>query len=153
MFNSNKISLGSINICLKQINFSSNQKNNALICRERYNLFNLRQKFIWFKQIFIWFKDTLFESNKFYLIRINHFFTPKKVFQTNNFLWFNQIFFLSVFWLIYNLLRHLSFLISIFLFVSILYLIIPILPYPFLSKRSTTLVMTAFLIGFIFFLY
>ena len=24
---------------------------------------------------FIWLKDTLFKSNKFYLIQINHFFT------------------------------------------------------------------------------
>ena len=60
---------------------------------QRYNLFDLRHKLIWFEQILISFKDTLFESNKFYLIQINHFFKAKKVFQTNLFLWFNQIFF------------------------------------------------------------
>ena len=53
-------------------------------------------KFILFEQIFIWFKDTYFESNKLYLFQKNYFFESKKVFQTNNFLWFNQIFFLSV---------------------------------------------------------
>ena len=31
------------------------------------------------KQIFIWFKNTFFESNKFYLIQINHSFKLKKV--------------------------------------------------------------------------
>ena len=34
----------------------------------RKNLFDFRQKVIWFKQFFIWFKDTLFESNKCYSI-------------------------------------------------------------------------------------
>ena len=53
---------------------------------QRYNLFDLRQKFIWFKQIFIRIKCTLFKSNKSYLIEINHFFKSEKVFQTNNFL-------------------------------------------------------------------
>ena len=62
-----------------------------MIYGRRYNLFDLKQKFIWFEQIFIWFKDTWFESNKFYSIQINNFFKSKKFFQTNNFLWFNFI--------------------------------------------------------------
>ena len=37
----------------------------------------------------------MFESNKFYFIQTNHFFKSKKVVQTNHFLWFSQIFFLS----------------------------------------------------------
>ena len=52
----------------------------------RYNLLDLRQKFICFEQNFSWFKNTLFESNKFNLIQINDFFKSKKVFETNNFL-------------------------------------------------------------------
>ena len=51
--------------------------------------------FIWFDQIFIWFTDSLIEWNKFYFIQMNDFFNSKKVFQKNNFLWLNQIFFLS----------------------------------------------------------
>ena len=35
---------------------------------QRYNLFDLRQKFILLEQIFICFKDTLFDSNNIYLI-------------------------------------------------------------------------------------
>ena len=56
-------------------------------------MFNLRQKFIWFEQIFIWSKDILFESNKFCFIKTKHFFTSKKVLQTNNF--FDSIKFFS----------------------------------------------------------
>ena len=41
-------------------------------------------------------RDTLLESIKFYLIQINHSFKSKKIFKTNNLIWFNQIFFLSV---------------------------------------------------------
>ena len=48
-------------------------------------MFDLRQTFIWFEQICIWFKDILFESNKFCFIETKHFFTSKKMFQTNNF--------------------------------------------------------------------
>ena len=40
--------------------------------------------------------DSDLERTKFYLIQVNHLFKSKKVFQTNNFLWFNQIVFLSV---------------------------------------------------------
>ena len=36
---------------------------------QRYNLFDLWQKFIWFEKIFIWSKDILFESNKFCFIK------------------------------------------------------------------------------------
>ena len=46
----------------------------AFVYGERYNLFDLRPKFICFEQIFIWFKDTLFEPNKFYLVQINLLF-------------------------------------------------------------------------------
>ena len=91
MFNSNKISLGEINICLNQI-FLPNKE----IDSRRYNLFDSRKKFIWFEQVFIWSEDTLFGSNKFYSIEINYSLKSKKVFQTNNFLWFNQIFFLCM---------------------------------------------------------
>ena len=56
-----------------------------MIYGHRYNLFDLRQKFIWFEKIFIWSKDILFESNKFCFIKTKHFFTSKKVFQINNF--------------------------------------------------------------------
>ena len=65
--------------------FLQNKEISALIYGQTYNLFDLRQKFIWFKKIFIWFKDILFESNKFWFIKTKHFFTSKKVFQTNNF--------------------------------------------------------------------
>ena len=75
--------------------FLQNKAINVLIYGQSYNLFDSRQKFIWFEKIFIRFKDNLFESNNFYLIKINHFFNSKKDFQTNHFLWFNQIFFLS----------------------------------------------------------
>ena len=68
---------------------------------KRHNLFVLRPQLICFEQIFIWFKNTFFKPNKFYLIQINHFFKSKKVFQKNNFLWFNQIFSLSVVKLFY----------------------------------------------------
>ena len=93
MFHSNKISLNQINICLNQIIFLQNKEINALIYGQKYNYFDLRQKFIWFEQILIWFKDILFESNKFCFIQTNHFFKSKKVVQTNYFLWFNRIFF------------------------------------------------------------
>ena len=45
-----------------------NKEINALIYGQRYNLFDLRQKFIWFQEIFIWSKDILFESKKFCFI-------------------------------------------------------------------------------------
>ena len=83
--------LNNSNICLikhKQII--------AFVYGLRYDLFDLKQKFIRLKTFFILFKDTLFQPNKFYLIQMNHFFESKKVSQTNNFLWFNQIFFLNV---------------------------------------------------------
>ena len=41
--------------------FLQNKEINALIYGQRYNLFDLRQKFICFEQIFIWSKDILFE--------------------------------------------------------------------------------------------
>ena len=50
-----------------------------------------------FELIFISFKDILFELNKFYFSHTNHFFKSKKVAQTNHFLRYNQIFFLSVY--------------------------------------------------------
>ena len=43
--------------------------------------------------IFICPKDILFDLNKCYLIRINLLFESKRVFQTNYFISFNQIFF------------------------------------------------------------
>ena len=73
------------NFFLKQINFIQNKEINAFMYGQRYTLFDLRQKFIWFKQIFIWSKDILFESNKFCFIKTKHFFTSKKVFLTNYF--------------------------------------------------------------------
>ena len=72
--NQNKISLGQINIYLNQINFSSNKQMITFVYDQKYNLFALRQKFISFEQVYIWFQDTLFDSNKFYFIQINHFF-------------------------------------------------------------------------------
>ena len=61
------------NICLNQINFSPKQRN-------------------WC--INIWIKDTLLGAKNFHSIQMNHFSKSKKVFQTNNFHWFNHIFFL-----------------------------------------------------------
>ena len=72
--------------------FLQNKEINALIYGQRYNLFDLRQKFIWFEQIFICSKDILYESNKFCFIKKKNFFTSKKVFQTNNFLIQSNIF-------------------------------------------------------------
>ena len=54
------------------------------------------EKSILFKRIFIWHKDISFELIKCYLIQINLLFESKKAFQTNYFLSFNRIFFLSV---------------------------------------------------------
>ena len=41
----------------------------------------------------IWSKDILFESRKFCFIKTKHFFTSKKVFQTNNFFYSIKYFF------------------------------------------------------------
>ena len=62
-----------------------------------YQFLCFEEKLIWLKKKFIWSKDILFESNKFCFIKTKHFFKSKKVVQTNHFLWFNQIFFLSVY--------------------------------------------------------
>ena len=53
------------------------------------NLFDLN-KFLFGSRYFVWIKQILFDSNK------SFFFKSMKVFQKNNFHWFNQIFFLSV---------------------------------------------------------
>ena len=72
--------------------------NQYIISLTIYQCINLivLKKIVCFKQIFIRSKDILFELNKFYFIQINNFLKSKKIFQKNNFFWFNQIFFLSV---------------------------------------------------------
>ena len=86
--------LNNINYCIFEtfwslhLNYTQKKdliESKKMIYGQRYNLFDLRQKFIWFEQIFIWPKDILFESNTFCFIKAKHFFTSNKVFQTNNF--------------------------------------------------------------------
>ena len=74
----------------------------AFVYSQWYKLFDLRQKFIWFEQIFIRLKDILFESCVFHLIQINHFIESNKVL-TNNLLRRNIIFFLSVTYILWQM--------------------------------------------------
>ena len=96
LFDSNKVSLNQINICSNQINFCL--KSNKLylwpyiiaLISLFWRKINLIQTNIYlFQRYLVWIKQILFHLNK-------HLFKSKQVFQTNHFLWFNQIFFLSV---------------------------------------------------------
>ena len=97
LFSSNKVSLNQINICSNQINFCL--KSNKLYLWPYMNalIYLFWRKINLIQTNINWFKDILFESNKFYFSWTNHFFKSKIVVQTNHFLWFNEIFFLSVY--------------------------------------------------------
>ena len=60
--------------------FLQNKEINALIYGQRYNMFDSRQKFIWFEPIFIWSKDILFESKNFVLLKQNISLHKRKCF-------------------------------------------------------------------------